>query len=380
MSLSNKEINRYSRHIQLREIGYEGQEKLKKARILVVGAGGLGCPVLQYLTAAGVGTLGIVDFDVVEESNLQRQILFNSQLVGINKAIAAKEQLEKLNPNIELIAYPKKLEHQNAVALFMEYDLIVDGTDNFATRYLVNDASLLANKPYVYGAIYRFEGQVTVFNYKNGPTYRCLFPNPPKLHSIPNCNETGVLGVLPGIIGAYQANEALKIILDIGQPLSGKLMLINTQNNSTSMVNINRLEEQVEKVLSSNKLQDTYSSDCETEQSTQELKELTVEELKAMLSTDKKIEFVDVRELHEIPRIDELKGLAIPSNEIANRFQEISKHSTVVIYCQTGIRSKNSILFLQEKYGFNNLWNLQGGMNAWQHSQSNKINHLKEMV
>ena len=374
MSLSEKEINRYNRQIQLREIGIEGQERLKKARVLVIGAGGLGCPALQYLAAAGVGTLGIVDFDTVEESNLQRQILFNSQLVGVNKAIAAKEQLEKLNPFIELIAYPKKLDHQNAVALFMEYDLIVDGTDNFATRYLVNDASLLANKPYVYGAIYRFEGQVTVFNYKNGPTYRCLFPNPPKSQSIPNCNEMGVLGVLPGIIGAYQANEALKIILDIGEPLSGKLMLINTKNNSTSMIHVSRLDEQVKKVQSSNSLIDAYGSICETKQSTQELKELTVEELKSMLSNDMKIEFVDVRELHETPRIEELQGLAIPSNEIANRFQEISKDHTVVMYCQTGIRSKNSVLFLQKKYGFNNLWNLQGGMNNWQQNQSIKIN------
>ena len=374
MSLSEKEINRYNRQIQLREIGIEGQERLKKARVLVTGAGGLGCPALQYLAAAGVGTLGIVDFDTVEESNLQRQILFNSQLVGVNKAIAAKEQLEKLNPFIELIAYPKKLDHQNAVALFMEYDLIVDGTDNFATRYLVNDASLLANKPYVYGAIYRFEGQVTVFNYKNGPTYRCLFPNPPKSQSIPNCNEMGVLGVLPGIIGAYQANEALKIILDIGEPLSGKLMLINTKNNSTSMIHVSRLDEQVKKVQSSNSLIDAYGSICETKQSTQELKELTVEELKSMLSNDMKIEFVDVRELHETPRIEELQGLAIPSNEIANRFQEISTNHTVVMYCQTGIRSKNSVLFLQKKYGFNNLWNLQGGMNNWQQNQSIKIN------
>ena len=232
----------------------------------------------------------------------------------------------------------------------------------------------MANKPYVYGAIYRFEGQVTVFNYKNGPTYRCLFPNPPKLQSIPNCNEMGVLGVLPGIIGTYQANEALKIILEIGEPLSGKLMLINTQNNFTSMLDVNRLDEQVEKVRLSKILTDTYGKTCDTKKSAQELKELTVEELKAMLSNDIEIEFVDVRELHETPKIDELRGLAIPSNEIANRFQEISKDHTVVIYCQTGVRSINSVLFLQKRYGFNNLWNLQGGMNNWQLSPSIKIN------
>ena len=273
-----------------------------------------------------------------------------------------------------MIAYPKKLDHQNAVALFMEYDLIVDGTDNFATRYLVNDAAVLANKPYIYGAIYRFEGQVTVFNYKNGPTYRCLFPSPPKSQSIPNCNEVGVLGVLAGIIGTYQANEALKILLEIGEPLSGKLMLINTQNNSTSILDVNRADEQVEKVRSSKSLTDTYGNTCETKQTTKELKELTVEELKAMLSNGLKIEFVDVRELRETPKIDELKGLAIPSNEIANRFQEISKDHTVVIYCQTGVRSRNSVLFLQQKYGFNNLWSLQGGINNWQQSPSIKIN------
>lgn len=204
-------MSRYNRHIILSDVGQIGQDKLSKAKVLVVGAGGLGCPVLQYLTAAGIGELGIIDFDVVEESNLQRQILFGTSSLGTNKALAAKNRLEDLNPTIQINAYTEKLTSKNALELFKEYDIIVDGTDNFATRYLVNDAAILTNKPIVYGAIYKFEGQVSVFNYQNGPSYRCLFPNAPKEGSVANCSEVGVLGVLPGIIGTMMANEVLKI-------------------------------------------------------------------------------------------------------------------------------------------------------------------------
>src|SRR5690606_19253182 len=216
--------NRYSRHIILSEIGQAGQDKLLSAKVLVIGAGGLGCPVLQYLAAAGIGTLGIIDFDVVEISNLQRQVLFGTSSLGKNKAEAAKKHLEDLNPEISIMAYAEKLTYQNALELFKNYDIIVDGSDNFETRYLVNDACIITNKPLVFGAIYKFEGQVSVFNYQNGPSYRCLFPNPPQKDTVPNCSEIGVLGVLPGIIGSMQANEVLKIILGIGSTLSGKLL------------------------------------------------------------------------------------------------------------------------------------------------------------
>ena len=199
-------MSRYNRHIILSDVGQEGQDKLLSAKVLVVGAGGLGCPVLQYLVAAGIGKIGIIDFDVIEESNLQRQILFGASSLGLNKALAAKKRLEDLNPTITINAYPKKLTPNNVLEYFDNYDIIVDGTDNFSTRYLINDAAIIKNKPVVYGAIYKFEGQVSVFNHKNGPSYRCLFPTPPKEGSVANCTEVGVLGVLPGIIGGMQAN------------------------------------------------------------------------------------------------------------------------------------------------------------------------------
>lgn len=219
-------MSRYNRHIILSEIGQQGQDKISNAKVLVVGAGGLGCPILQYLTAAGIGTIGIIDFDVVDISNLQRQVLFGSSSLGQNKAEAAKQRLKDLNNTISIISYPKKLTYKNAITLFNQYDIIVDGTDNFETRYLVNDACIITNKPLVFGAIYKFEGQISVFNYKNGPSYRCLFPNPPN-GTVPNCSEIGVLGVLPAIIGSMQANEILKIILGIGNVLSGKLLCYN---------------------------------------------------------------------------------------------------------------------------------------------------------
>ena len=226
-------MNRYSRHIILSEIGQIGQDRISNTKVLVIGAGGLGCPILQYLTAAGVGTIGIIDFDVVELSNLQRQVLFGTSSLGKNKAIAAKARLEDLNDSISIIAYPEPLTYQNAIALFNQYNIIVDGSDNFETRYLVNDACIITNKPLVFGAIYKFEGQVSVFNYQNGPSYRCLFPTPPKKDSVPNCSEIGVLGVLPGIIGSMQANEVLKIILGLGNSLSGKLLCYNALTSQT---------------------------------------------------------------------------------------------------------------------------------------------------
>ena len=242
-------MSRYNRHIILSEIGQAGQDKISNAKVLVIGAGGLGCPILQYLTAAGVGSIGIVDFDSVNISNLQRQVLFGTSTLGKNKAEAAKQRLEDLNDEISIVAYPKKLTHSNAVDLFHKYDIIVDGTDNFETRYLVNDACIISNKPLVFGAIYKFEGQVSIFNYKNGPSYRCIFPHPPEKGSIPNCSEVGVLGVLPGIIGAMQANEVIKIILEFGNMLSGKLLCFNALTLQNSIIRISRSEKTIQSVL-----------------------------------------------------------------------------------------------------------------------------------
>jgi adenylyltransferase/sulfurtransferase len=227
MILTNEEKKQYDRHLILDEIGVEGQLKLKQAKVLIVGAGGLGCPVLQYLTAAGVGTLGIIDDDVVTQSNLQRQILYTLDDVGLSKAETAAKRLSRLNPFIVFNVHNEKLTRENAVSLFQGYDIIVDGSDNFATRYLTNDAAVIAKKPLVYGAVFKFEGQVSVFNYFGSGTYRCLYPSPPKPEEAPNCSQIGVLGVLPGIIGSLQANETIKIICGIGVVLSNKLLVFN---------------------------------------------------------------------------------------------------------------------------------------------------------
>lgn len=242
-------MSRYNRHIILPEIGKEGQDKISKAKVLVIGAGGLGCPIAQYLAAAGIGILGIIDFDVVDISNLQRQVLYGKSSLGKNKALAAKQRLEDLNDTITINAYAEKLTHKNAIELFSNYDIVVDGSDNFNTRYLVNDACIITNKPLVFGAIYKFEGQVSVFNYKNGPSYRCLFPNPPEEGAVPNCSEIGVLGVLPGIIGTMQANEVLKMVLELGDVLSGKLLCYNALTLQNSILKIQRSEEPIQSVL-----------------------------------------------------------------------------------------------------------------------------------
>ncbi|MGK0254198.1 MAG: molybdopterin/thiamine biosynthesis adenylyltransferase/rhodanese-related sulfurtransferase [Mariniflexile sp.] len=332
-------MSRYNRHIILPEIGQAGQEKLTNTKVLVVGAGGLGCPVLQYLAAAGIGTLGVIDFDVVEESNLQRQVLFGTSSLGKNKAEAAKKRLEDLNNEISIIAYPEKLTYQNALELFNQYDLIVDGSDNFETRYLVNDACIITNKPLVFGAIYKFEGQVCVFNYQNGPSYRCLFPNLPKKEAVPNCSEIGVLGVLPGIIGSMQANEILKIILGIGAVLNGKLLCYNALTSQTSILKISKSEAEISKIL---KEKDNFHkkdliSNCELE---------TIEiSIKAVLEKEN-VQFIDVREPHELPKIEAIKITSIPLSELKNSIHKIDSGKQKVVFCQSGIRSKQAVSIL----------------------------------
>jgi len=334
-------MNRYSRHIILEEIGQKGQDRLTEAKVLVVGAGGLGCPVLQYLTAAGVGTLGIVDFDLVEESNLQRQVLFGTSSLGKNKAITAKERLLDLNNTITINAYSKKLTHKNALEIFKDYDIIVDGTDNFATRYLINDASLITNKPLVYGAIYKFEGQVAVFNYKNGPSYRCLFPKSPKEGAIPNCSEIGVLGVLPGIIGSMQANEVIKIILGIGDVLSGKMLCYNALTIQSTTLIIKRHEDEINKVVIN---KENFQKTKETLNCTFSPQEISIEDA----FKKKDIQFIDVREFDELPKLESLNPIYIPLSEFENNLDKIDSEKEKMIFCQTGVRCKTAVSILHK--------------------------------
>ena len=343
-------MSRYSRHTVLEEIGQEGQKKLSQAKVLVIGAGGLGCPVLQYLAAAGVGTIGIVDFDVVEIYNLQRQILFGTSSLGVNKALAAKTRLEDLNPTIIINAYPEKLAVSNALELFRSYDIIVDGTDNFATRYLINDASVITNKPVVYGAIYKFEGQVSVFNYQNGPSYRCLFPNPPEEGTIANCSEIGVLGVLPGIIGTMQANEVIKIILCFDNVLSGKLLCYNAKTTQLSTLKISKSKSGFENITA---LQDTYSQrSCKTE-----VKEISIED--ALIKDH--IQFIDIREYGEQPQLELPNCIHIPLNELEKTLNKVNLKNTNVLFCQYGIRSKTAVEILQ-RHEITNCYSLKGGV------------------
>lgn len=332
-------MSRYSRHIILSEIGQIGQDKLTNAKVLVVGAGGLGCPVLQYLAAAGIGTLGIIDFDTVEESNLQRQVLFGSLSLGQNKAISAKKRLEDLNETITINAYPYKLDYQNSFDLFNQYDIIVDGSDNFETRYLVNDACIITNKPLVFGAIYKFEGQVSVFNYQNGPSYRCLFPNPPKKDAVPNCSEIGVLGVLPGIIGSMQANEVLKIVLGIGNVLNGKLLCYNALTSQTSTLKINKSETEISKVL---KEQNSFHNKAILSNCDFESIEISINSI----LDNEKVQFIDVREFNEVPKIETISITSIPLGELKNSIHKIDSEKKKVIFCQAGIRSKQAVTIL----------------------------------
>jgi len=346
-------LNRYNRHIILSEIGQKGQDKLSNVKVLVVGAGGLGCPALQYLTAAGIGTIGIIDFDIVTESNLQRQVLFGTSSLGKNKAIAAKERLQDLNNTVKINAYPEKLTHKNALAFFKDYDVIVDGTDNFATRYLINDASVITNKPLVYGAIYKFEGQVSVFNYQGGPSYRCLFPIPPKEGAIPNCSEIGVLGVLPGIIGSMQANEVLKIILSLGNVLSGKLLCYNALTTQTNTLIVNKSENEINEILSN---KDNFQNNKKEFSCSFSLPEISIEEA----FQKNNVQFIDVRERHELPKIEALNPTQIPLSELENNLDKIDSEKEKIIFCQVGIRSKTAVSILQ-KHNINKCYSLKEG-------------------
>ncbi|MEC3907781.1 HesA/MoeB/ThiF family protein [Tamlana sp. 2201CG12-4] len=348
-------MNRYNRHIILSEIGQKGQDKISNAKVLVIGAGGLGCPVLQYLTAAGIGTIGIIDFDVVELSNLQRQVLFGKSALGKNKAIAAKARLEDLNDTISIMAYPEPLTYKNALNLFESYDIIVDGSDNFETRYLVNDTCILTNKPLVFGAIYKFEGQVSVFNFNNGPSYRCLFPSPPKKDAVPNCSEIGVVGVLPGIIGSMQANEVLKIILGIGNTLSGQLLCYNALTAQTSTLKVNRNNTIIKTVL---KERDHFQNKSININMTCAVKntEVSIQDI----ISEQNAQFIDVREDHEYPKVEHLDITYMPLSQLEKNINKLDNDKKKIFFCQSGMRSKKAISLLK-KHNTKNCFSLKEG-------------------
>jgi sulfur-carrier protein adenylyltransferase/sulfurtransferase len=368
-NLTNEEILRYSRHLIMPEVGMEGQLKLKKAKVLLIGTGGLGAPLGLYLAAAGVGKLGLVDFDVVDFTNLQRQVTFGTSDVGKAKSAAAQARLSNLNPDIQVEAFETKLTSENALELFKDFDIIVDGTDNFPTRYLVNDACVLLGKPNVYGSIFRFEGQVTIFGMPGGPCYRCLYPEPPPPGLVPSCAEGGVLGVLPGIVGSIQAMETIKLILGTGRNLTGRLLLFDAlemgfrefklrKNPKCPMCGEHR---------TINKLIDYYEF-CGVrgeEAPAPDLKvpEITPRELKTRLDRGDDLFIVDVREPHEY-QICNLRGHLIPLGELPRRVHELDSSREIVAHCRSGKRSAEAVDFLR-KAGFRKILNLKGGILAW---------------
>ena len=364
---SKEELARYDRHIIIPDFGFEAQKKLKAAKVLVVGSGGLGSPSLLYLAAAGVGTIGIIDFDVVDDSNLQRQVLFGVDEIGQPKVEAAKKRLESLNPHITINIYNQQLTSKNALDIIEHYDVVADGTDNFPTRYLVNDACVLLGKPNVYGSIFQFEGQVSVFNYRNkngelGPNYRDLYPTPPPPGLVPSCAEGGVLGVLPGIIGSLQALEVIKIITGVGENLSGRFFLFDALNFETRTFNIQRNPDNPlnGKNPTIKELID-YEQFCGMKAVEKPIKEITAKELYDWQIRGEDIQIIDVREPHEY-QIANIGGKLIPLATVSSNADKIERNKKVIVHCKMGGRSAKAIRELEEKFGFTNLYNLKGGI------------------
>ncbi|HEX6904478.1 MAG TPA: molybdopterin-synthase adenylyltransferase MoeB [Thermoanaerobaculia bacterium] len=366
--LSPGEIRHYSRHLILPEVGTGGQKKLKAARVLIVGAGGLGSPLGLYLAAAGVGTLGLVDFDVVDESNLHRQVLYGRSAVGRPKIQAAVERLRDVNPHIAVVPHETRLDSGNAFELMEGYDLVVDGTDNFPTRYLVNDACVLLGKPNVYGSIFRFEGQVSVFWGARGPCYRCLFPEPPPPGLVPSCAEGGVLGVLPGIIGSLQANEVIKLIVGAGDPLIGRLVLFDALKLKFRELKLRKSQECP--ICSENPTQRElidYQELCgiaPREESVEEDFEISVQELKRWLDEGRQVTILDVRNPpeYEVCRLEGAKLIPLP--ELPNRLNELDPSEVIVAHCHHGARSARAVELMRQR-GFSRAINLAGGIDEW---------------
>ncbi len=363
--LSSAEYNRYSRQVILPDLGVDGQKKLKEASVLMVGAGGLGCPVLIYLAAAGVGKIGIIDDDKVSLSNLHRQVLYTTEDVGVEKVAAAKKWLSKQNPQIEICTYSARLTSTNAMDIFAEYDVVIDGSDNFPTRYLVNDACILSGKPMVYGAIHQFEGQVSVFNYASngddiGPNYRDLFPQPPAPDQVPNCAEAGVLGILPGIIGSLQANEVIKIILKWDEVLSGELLIFDAR--STSMMKIKVSQSADNPLTGDNPSQKSlidYADFCGLND--EEIKSISSTEMNTLISNHPETMVIDVREKNELVN-HPFEGLNIPMSKFHTDWKKIQMNGPVVVVCRTGRRSREAIQWLRQQGYQENIYNLEGGV------------------
>jgi sulfur-carrier protein adenylyltransferase/sulfurtransferase len=368
-TLNNDEVLRYSRHLIMPEVGMEGQQKLKAARVLCIGAGGLGSPLALYLGAAGVGTLGLVDFDVVDFTNLQRQVIHFTSDVGKPKLESARRKLAEINPFVKVKTFPTKLTSENALQIFADFDIIVDGTDNFPTRFLVNDACVLTGKPNVYGSIFRFEGQASVFGAKDGPCYRCLYPEPPPPGLVPSCAEGGVLGILPGLVGLIQATETIKLILGSGNPLVGRLLLVDALGMKFRELKLRKNPDCV--VCGTHptitKLID-YEEFCgirgqETPVNQSGVPEISVEELKRRLDAKEDIYILDVREPHEY-QICNLNGHLIPLNDLPKRVSELDPSKEMVVHCRSGARSARAVGFLRQA-GFAKASNLAGGILAW---------------
>lgn len=367
-ALSNDEILRYSRHLIMPEVGMAGQQKLKAARVLCIGAGGLGSPLALYLAAAGVGTLGLVDFDVVDITNLQRQILHTVDDVGRPKLDSAAEKLAAVNPLIDVQKFETRLTSQNAFELIREFDVIADGTDNFPTRYLVNDACVLSGKPNVYASIFRFEGQASVFATKNGPCYRCLYPEPPPPGLVPSCAEGGVLGILPGLLGIIQATEVIKLVLGSGEPLIGRLLLVDALGMRFRELRLRKNPEcPVCGTTPTLRELIDYNQFCgirgEEGTMTSNLQEIQPEELKARLDRGDDIFVLDVREPHEY-QICNLGGHLIPLNDLPARLHELDSSREIVAHCRSGVRSAKAVTLLRQA-GFGKVQNLAGGILAW---------------
>jgi len=368
-TLTNEEVLRYSRHLILPDVGVDGQRKLKAGRILLIGAGGLGSPLALYLAAAGVGTLGLVDFDVVDVSNLQRQVLHGTKDIGRPKLESARERIHDVNPHVHVEPYETRLTSENALDIIRDYDVVIDGTDNFATRYLTNDACVLLGKPNVYGSIFRFEGQASVFALEEGPCYRCLFPEPPPPGLVPSCAEGGVLGVLPGLVGTIQATEGIKLILGVGESLVGRLLLIDALSMRFRTVRLRKdpncpacgTHEITELI--------DYDQFCGvapevTVASTNEIPEITPTELADRIRRGDDIDLIDVREPHElnIARIPNVR--LIPLGTLAAALPSLDSSREVVVICRTGARSGRAVQQLRAA-GFRRVWNLAGGIHRW---------------
>ena len=383
--LTNEEIARYSRHLILPEVGMEGQQKLKAAKVLCVGTGGLGAPLALYLAAAGVGTLGLVDFDVVDESNLQRQIIHSQSTVGMLKVDSAEQMLNGLNKNTKIIKHNTMLTSANALEIFKDYDVIADGTDNFQTRYLVNDACVLSgNKPNVYASIYRFEGQASIFATEGGPCYRCLYPEPPPPGLVPSCAEGGVLGILPGLLGIIQATEVIKLILNLGDPLIGRLLLVDAaamafrtlklrKNPDCPMCGTHEIKELIDYDQFCGIPKPTELGPLEVSSHGQTadlpivdgIPQITVEQLKARMDAGTAPFILDVREAHEYAIVD-IGAPLIPVGDLAQNLHRLTfpKTTEIVVHCKSGARSQRAALILKEN-GYTNVSNLAGGILAW---------------